>query len=1621
MDNDQQSEYSPEDLDQIKGIFNTVFLDSNNSNVNNNPSNIQDNIAKNLNEIYIEIAKDHRENLSPQISPRKPQNSSKKLQNNPPKENVSSPQTLDFIDLQIDEKLTKKSPNKNTIIVEILNPPSLNSSPTKNPKVIKKSTTSSKQTTTISHIQTTNISVQKSKGFNSTPENLTKRSLRSSATKNSSKDSNQQNSPLDLKSSQNDDSAMLIDNTYHITTDYTSNLPLSQENEELGINTTKDNITAIENIDKTIQKAKMIENNDSRPVNNLSKVNSANYLSDSNNDHSSDVLENSDDSQKKYDSNSDIDMQELYDLENSDDGSYVDDSGEASETELFIHKKRAPDTSTINIEKYINTNVSIGREELDSADSKENTDNENLVENKRSHKSSGGSTKKPKNKEKTSGENTNIYNPISNIGTFNYKFSTKESNTYQSNMSLLEVLYEDSDESGESDSSIDALETSFAESLRHTSGVGLRNIKSGLKRNSKKAQQMNIENRPKSKQEDSSDEDEKLRNNENESDEEVYLIEQNAWTSEANIEYVNQNYQKAITFLQEVVRLDPSIPQSWHTLALIQEELGNYDRALKLYLMSAHLSPSDKALWKRLVQMWRSEMSLHKEKIFELFGENAKNVIKGVRITTSSQSTELLKKFDNARDQLIYCLSKATRADPKDLDLWIQKLEIFEEIENRQMMGICYAGIVKIQPLNTEIVRKALPLFVHYLNDTTLPVKWLSHILKTYWKVLRSTKTKPLSEKRFNYSDLNMLIELRMMRNEYEESICEIKRGARTIQGRAFQTYWEQLELNDEEDKEYANEINPLPIELVVKLGQCRMMIGHTESGKRHFDTLFDLSIDEYADLYQDVANTFKEKEMYNDAITVYEAILSCEEYNNSVIWAQMAMCYKELGEIEKSIEYAQAVIMDDLEEVPMRVFLCEMYELNGDLDSAIQMFSEVEEIRSKTIANEMKVPTPGLFVTDSTQPSSTWEVEKLKYVPMPFFRRTKKKNKSKQSPKFFVMEDEEYQTDAGYETGYETSVDFAANESLLDDSEENFMKVKTYKYTPLSLARIKAAEVVYRRQAAKIRDAQLAFKKIKLLSDRVKNQRSAQIEFCKACRVLFNDWRRTISFYPKSSRKQFTGYHYVFNGLGEDVTMSTEDAYKDIKNIEQGFEKRISDLKNRLNVRPSTRDGYTSGNEGDAQDSSSKVPTTFRGIKFEQWREMFIKYAVALSKTGHARGALAMLETVYDSNVFFYDSLSRATIKLTMLSIAVYSNDSNAMYDIVRWFCTSKPTYSIIYKLYGTIKNVNVNTNNLFNAQPSLKFLRRIYTFLINSFTKNPALMQEFSNKLAQFSIIYNNSSVYNENQSELENGIIESLPFGSVPPKSLDDNQKIIENNFDNIGVTGTSAYQPCIPDMKALLVIMAHHSISTRWYKSAVSSFLLALALDPEDSSLLLSLSSAYQQVTINRRDANTHSKALSCFYYLFQYAKLREKEFYNEIKQFIKKQNDNMDIDIDPVRKSVESSPLPFIYQKLDSDESLVECEHNQQNNDKIPKIDIATWVHSQEVAYNIARTFHGYNILYLAVPYYERALQLFEMYNGIDEIHPCKYTKVAAYNLAQLYTTTGSYAMAQLIYTRYLTI
>ncbi|KAJ1909482.1 transcription factor TFIIIC subunit tfc4 [Tieghemiomyces parasiticus] len=229
----------------------------------------------------------------------------------------------------------------------------------------------------------------------------------------------------------------------------------------------------------------------------------------------------------------------------------------------------------------------------------------------------------------------------------------------------------------------------------------------------------------------------------------------------ANMSYVTQEYDQAVATLQEVIRLEPKAFQAWHSLALIQEELGDKPRALMLYLVAAHITPWDGPLWKRL-----GHLSLEQ----------------------------------NEPRQALYCFSKAVGADKGDGEALLERSQLYVDLGKFTKAVDDLAQYLRLNPHDVTILRALAQLgAAHHLYEPVL------HAYERLFYLAYLEDQDPTGEDEdevpdreaeneaalyFTASDLNIFAELCMMAGDYERLVFHVRRGSRYLQRRNGEAWW---------------------------------------------------------------------------------------------------------------------------------------------------------------------------------------------------------------------------------------------------------------------------------------------------------------------------------------------------------------------------------------------------------------------------------------------------------------------------------------------------------------------------------------------------------------------------------------------------------------------------------------------------------------------------------------------------------------------------------------------------------------------------------------------------------------------------------------------------------------
>ena len=158
---------------------------------------------------------------------------------------------------------------------------------------------------------------------------------------------------------------------------------------------------------------------------------------------------------------------------------------------------------------------------------------------------------------------------------------------------------------------------------------------------------------------------------------------------EATMKYAYREFQQAATLLLEVVRLAPGLPHAYQTLGLIYEESGQPVKALKLFMMAAHLSKRDVEAWKSLAALCRR------------YGE---------------------------REQCVYCLQHVLALLPTDTGVQWERAQLLSELGEHRKAAKALLTLLRHQPGNANLVRTLVRCY-HRLGYTSKAIELLDRLV----------------------------------------------------------------------------------------------------------------------------------------------------------------------------------------------------------------------------------------------------------------------------------------------------------------------------------------------------------------------------------------------------------------------------------------------------------------------------------------------------------------------------------------------------------------------------------------------------------------------------------------------------------------------------------------------------------------------------------------------------------------------------------------------------------------------------------------------------------------------------------------------------------------------------
>ncbi|KAF9138688.1 transcription factor TFIIIC subunit tfc4 [Mortierella sp. GBA39] len=741
----------------------------------------------------------------------------------------------------------------------------------------------------------------------------------------------------------------------------------------------------------------------------------------------------------------------------------------------------------------------------------------------------------------------------------------------------------------------------------------------------------------------------------------------------ANNAYVNRDYDQAVDYFQQVIVTHPNVFQAWNIMGVIQEELGNTEKALQLYLVAAHLTPKDGTLWKKLA---------------------------------------VISKDCGYDQQALYCFTRAFRADKNDMDaLWDRS--IMYQILNEPFKAISgFQKLLKVKhhymPALEELVKlyssldqdnkkyrenmhqAMLDYEAAYLHYSSLPDKFSNNSADPF-DVADMDYDSQQSEP-YGYSALNMLSELYIMFEEYEKPIDMIKTWSRRLQRRSHQTWWDDYKDDrefdtepDDEDLQASlgdNRTRGLPIDLRVKLGICRLMMEEVKEAKAQFKYLWRCSVEDFPDLYEEIAELYVTKQMWKDGYNVIRAMLQYDEMDVPKIWIMAGECLRHMRQFKEAKDYLEQAHRADPDSVELSMMLAEVYEETGQLQQALKLANFVRRVNAEKQAEADQRRKEAKAIRDA------------KNKDAPSTPRTPASTSSLPANNYGYRELAPRQT---------TTSDAAKN-ALARITEASRSRTAAERYNSADRDRdiqfVRAAREQERADklagrelhTQELREVIEKFNRVDLIFQRIdekekskvwENKREAvdftredRTQYIQVARDLIDMFMSNRAFFVKEKLKPYMGaetraWRYRRSHKEDQDTVLSEHASE--------MSDRLGTMMGLAPTKPIIPEAVEA--------APPRAPaTSYKDVPFDAWYLLMIRQAVYLTFENRYEEAIDLLMVMYSANVFYAVPRRRSGIMLVVLSCSMWVGDYDATINAGRWLCNFGGVRPFALKLFQSV-----------------------------------------------------------------------------------------------------------------------------------------------------------------------------------------------------------------------------------------------------------------------------------------------------------------------------------------------
>ncbi|KAG0362893.1 transcription factor TFIIIC subunit tfc4 [Gamsiella multidivaricata] len=754
----------------------------------------------------------------------------------------------------------------------------------------------------------------------------------------------------------------------------------------------------------------------------------------------------------------------------------------------------------------------------------------------------------------------------------------------------------------------------------------------------------------------------------------------------ANHAYVSKDYKLAVDLFQQVIVTHPSVFQAWNIMGVIQEELGNTEKALQLYLVAAHLTPKDGALWKKLAVISKAD----KHDMDALWDRS-------VMYQILDQPNKAIQGFQ-----------KLLKVKPHYMPALEELVKIYSSLEqdNKRYRENMHQAMVDYEAA--------------YLHYSSLPDRF-SNPNGDPFDITDEDDQAEQQNEPFGYSALNMLSELYIMFEEYEKPITMIKTWSRRLQRRSHQTWWDDYKDDrefdtdpDDEDLQASlgeNRTRGLPVDLRVKLGICRLMMEEVKEAKAQFRYLWKCSVEDFPDLYEEIAELYVSKQMWKEGYNVIRAMLQFDEMDILKNWVMAGECLRHMDQLKDAKDYLEQAHRADPSSVDVSMILAEVYEEMGNLPQALTLVNYVRQANA--------------------------EKQALAERRRREFRLAKGKEGFKGIQPVQPYLDTEYALDPRYRSiiphawlnrpGGRWKPGSEAARALERIQEASRSRAAAERYSSAdrerdiqllkSMRELERAErlAAKENEAQELRDVIEKFNQLEIIFQRidqkeksrvwdnrreaVKMTREDRTQYIQVARDLINVFRSNRGFFPKQRTKPYLG-----------VESRSWRFRKHASDIDAVLSEQVSEMSERLGRAMGVTPPKSSAEEA-IENSGIVPPTTYKDVSFDAWYMLVIRQAVYLTYEDRYAEAAELLMVMFSANVFYINPRRRSGIMLVLLACAMWAGDAAAVLNAGRYLANFGGSRPFPIKIYQAVFTTGPRNHQKYGAwvqNVTYKYLKR-------------------------------------------------------------------------------------------------------------------------------------------------------------------------------------------------------------------------------------------------------------------------------------------------------------------------